>query len=63
MGGGYGGYQPPVGGPGVDNNGQGFGGCFGCSYVGDYYSGYYGGRRPAPPKRFQGEWRNGWWYY
>lgn len=46
----------------------GYGGCNGCSYSGDYFgSGYYGppppARRPKPPLRLQGQWRNGVWYY
>lgn len=41
----------------------GYGGCIGCSYSGDYYGGGAGVRRPAPPLRLQGQWRNGWWYY
>ncbi len=39
-----------------------YGGCYGCSYVGDYRPNP-GPRRPAPPLRLQGQWRNGWWYY
>lgn len=46
---------------------QGFGGCYGCSYSGDYSGWGYGYappvRRPAPPPRIQGQWRNGLWYY
>jgi hypothetical protein len=43
---------------------QGYGGgCYGCSYSGDYYGGAVAARRPAPPQRFQGQWRNGQWYY
>jgi hypothetical protein len=41
---------------------QGYGGCYGCSYMGDYRPSP-GHRRPAPPLRLQGQWRNGWWYY
>jgi hypothetical protein len=46
---------------------QGYGGCYGCSYSGDYFGSGAGPsapvRRPAPPLRIQGQWRNGWWYY
>ncbi len=42
---------------------QGYGGCNGCSYSGDYYGPTVRARRPAPALRLQGEWRNGWWYY
>jgi hypothetical protein len=47
---------------------QGYGGCNGCSYSGDYFGSGWGPnsappRRPAPPPRIQGRWRNGWWYY
>jgi len=46
---------------------QGYGGCYGCSYSGDYFGSGYGYappvRRPAPPPRIQGQWRNGLWYY
>lgn len=42
---------------------QPYGGCYGCSYSGDYYANNGGARRPAPPLRLQGQWRNGWWYY
>jgi hypothetical protein len=42
---------------------QGYGGCYGCSYSGDYYGSNAAARRPAPPLRLQGQWRNGWWYY
>ncbi|MGJ0507131.1 MAG: hypothetical protein ACR652_08330 [Methylocystis sp.] len=41
---------------------QAYGGCYGCSYMGDYHPSP-GPRRPAPPLRLQGQWRNGWWYY
>jgi hypothetical protein len=41
---------------------QSYGGCYGCSYVGDYRPNP-GPPRPAPPLRLQGQWRNGWWYY
>jgi hypothetical protein len=47
----------------------GAGGCYGCSYSGDRWGGGWGYppaptfRRPAPPPRIQGQWRNGWWYY
>jgi|APDOM4702015073_1054812.scaffolds.fasta_scaffold382395_1 hypothetical protein len=41
---------------------QAYGGCYGCSYMGDYRPSP-GPRRPAPPLRLQGQWRNGWWYY
>ncbi len=53
---GYGQAAPQVGGQ------QSYGGCAGCSYVGDYRPNP-GPRRPAPPLRLQGQWRNGWWYY
>ncbi len=42
---------------------QGYGGCYGCSYSGEYSGSNAGARRPAPPLRLQGQWRNGWWYY
>lgn len=42
---------------------QGYGGCYGCSYTGDYYGSNGAARRPAPPLRLQGQWRNGRWYY
>jgi hypothetical protein len=46
---------------------QGYGGCNGCSYSGDYFGSGFGPpaapRRPAPPLRLQGQWRNGRWYY
>ncbi len=42
---------------------QGYAGCYGCSYSGDYHGSNVTGRRPAPPLRLQGQWRNGWWYY
>lgn len=69
-GGGYGGY--PAGGYGAGAGGQGANGangsaygCIGCSYIGDYNPN--AGNPPvkpmAPPKRIQGEWRNGQWYY
>ncbi len=56
-----GGYAPQQGyaSPGRSNAG----GCYGCSYSGDYYGGNLGARRPAPPLRLQGQWRNGQWYY
>lgn len=57
-------YVPPYPGgaaPGAVQ--QGYGGCYGCSYVGDYNAGNVAARRPAPPLRLQGQWRNGWWYY
>ncbi|WP_424361014.1 hypothetical protein [Methylocystis parvus] len=57
-------YAPPY--PGVPSPGPaqgGYGGCYGCSYVGDYYGSNVPARRPAPPLRLQGQWRNGWWYY
>lgn len=54
-----------AGGPGAAQ--QGYGGCYGCSYSGDYFGSGYGYappvRRPAPPPRIQGQWRNGLWYY
>lgn len=50
------GEQTPQGGQ------QSYGGCYGCSYMGDY-AGNAPIRRPAPPLRLQGQWRNGWWYY
>jgi hypothetical protein len=62
-------YRPPAPPrpPGPPNGwppgGQGFGGCFGCGYAGDYYGSNVTARRPAPPLRLQGQWRNGWWYY
>jgi hypothetical protein len=62
-----GGFQPGGqwgGGPGGPQGpGQpAYGGCYGCSYVGDWRP-TPGARRPAPPLRLQGQWRNGWWYY
>lgn len=39
------------------------GGCIGCGYSGNYYGGNVTAPRPAPPKRLQGESRNGVWYY
>jgi hypothetical protein len=42
---------------------QPYGGCYGCSYVGDWRPHSGTARRPAPPPRLQGQWRNGWWYY
>lgn len=67
-------YAPPYGGMGVGGgygggaNGSygGYGsgaGCYGCSYSGNYYGSNVTARRPAPPPRIQGQWRNGWWYY
>lgn len=54
----------PAGGlqPAAQALGQPYGGCYGCSYVGDWRPSP-GPRRPAPPPRLQGAWRNGWWYY
>jgi hypothetical protein len=43
--------------------GQWGGGCYGCSYNGDYQGGGAAVRRLAPPQRFQGQRRNGQWYY
>lgn len=40
-----------------------YGGCYGCSYAGDYIGSNVSRRGPAPPLRLQGQWRNGWWYY
>lgn len=65
-GGGYGaGYGGGAAGQGANGtNGYGYG-CIGCSYIGDYNPN--AGNPPvkpmAPPKRIQGEWRNGQWYY
>ncbi len=65
-GGGYGaGYGAGAGGQGANGaNGSAYG-CIGCSYIGDYNPN--AGNPPvkpmAPPKRIQGEWRNGQWYY
>jgi len=53
----------PPGGPSPGAGQQGYGGCFGCSYTGEYYGSNASVRRPAPPLRLQGQWRNGWWYY
>ncbi|BDV35867.1 hypothetical protein [Methylocystis iwaonis] len=54
---GYGGYGPGGG------HGRGYG-CYGCAYVGDYDPNGGNVTLPvAPPKRIQGQWRNGQWYY
>lgn len=65
----WGGYPPRPSQPPPPQQGdfgagqQGYGGCYGCSYTGDYYGSNVTARRPAPPLRLQGQWRNGWWYY
>lgn len=57
-------YVPPYpGGPSPGSGQRGYGGCYGCGNVGAYYGGDFATRRPAPPLRLQGQWRNGWWYY
>jgi hypothetical protein len=55
-------YPPAYGAAGAGQWGGQAAYGYGGTYMGDYQQAP-GPRRPAPPLRLQGQWRNGLWYY